>query len=109
MKRVFADAGYWVALLDPSDDLHPKALELSRSLGAARLYTTEMVLVEVANILGKGDPASVAWCSRPSPAFDKIQMSPLNPKPAHYFTKRLISMLRTPTSIGVSRIALPSW
>src|SRR5208283_2909541 len=28
--------------------------ELSRSLGAARFYTTEMVLVEVANILGKG-------------------------------------------------------
>jgi len=53
MKRVFADTGYWVALLNPSDDLRPKALEVSGRLGAVRIYTTEMVLVEVANMLGK--------------------------------------------------------
>ena len=53
MKRVFADTGYWVALLNPSDELHSKALEVSRGLGAVRIYTTEMVLVEVANMLGK--------------------------------------------------------
>ncbi len=53
MKRVFADTGYWVALLNPSDDLNAKAKEVSRGLGAARIYTTEMVLVEVANMLGK--------------------------------------------------------
>jgi predicted nucleic acid-binding protein len=53
MKRVFADTGYWVALLNPSDDLNAKAMEVSRRLGAARIYTTEMVLVEVANMLGK--------------------------------------------------------
>ena len=53
MKRVFADTGYWVAVLNPSDDLHAKANEVSRGLGAARIYTTEMVLVEVANLLGK--------------------------------------------------------
>jgi predicted nucleic acid-binding protein len=53
MKRVFADTGYWVAVLNPADELHLKALEVSRGLGAVRIYTTEMVLVEVANMLGK--------------------------------------------------------
>jgi predicted nucleic acid-binding protein len=53
MKRVFADTGYWVALLNPSDDLNAKAKEVSRRLGAVRIYTTEMVLVEVANMFGK--------------------------------------------------------
>jgi uncharacterized protein len=53
MKRVFADTGYWVALLNPSDDLNAKAMEVSSRLGAVRIYTTEMVLVEVANMLGK--------------------------------------------------------
>ena len=33
MKRVFADTGYWVALLNPRDDLHQKALELSQKMG----------------------------------------------------------------------------
>ena len=53
MKRVFADTGYWVALLNPSDDLNAKAKEVSRGLGAFRTYTTEMVLVEVANMFSK--------------------------------------------------------
>jgi len=53
MKRVFADTGYWVALLNPSDDLNARAKEVSRGLGAHRTCTTEMVLVEVANLFGK--------------------------------------------------------
>ena len=53
MKRVFADTGYWVALLNPRDDLNARAKEVSRGLGAVRIYTTEMVLVEVANMFGK--------------------------------------------------------
>lgn len=53
MRRVFADTGYWVALLNPRDDLNARAREVSRGLGAARIYTTEMVLVEVANMFGK--------------------------------------------------------
>jgi predicted nucleic acid-binding protein len=53
MKRVFADTGYWVALLNPSDQLHERAMAVSRACGAVRIYTTEMVFVEVANMLGK--------------------------------------------------------
>jgi hypothetical protein len=27
MRRLFADAGYWIALLNPKDGLHSKALD----------------------------------------------------------------------------------
>ena len=53
MKRVFADTGYWVALLNPLDDLNAKAKEISHGLGPVRIHTTEMVLVEMANMFGK--------------------------------------------------------
>ena len=49
MRVVFADTGYWVALLNPHDDLHDKALNLSKAVQPAHIVTTEMVLVEVLN------------------------------------------------------------
>ena len=53
MKYIFADTGYWVALLNPGDNLHPKASFLSRSLQPCHIVTTEMVLVEVLNDFSK--------------------------------------------------------
>ena len=47
MKVVFADTGYWTALLYPKDNLHEKALEISSTLGKSRILTTEMVLAEL--------------------------------------------------------------
>ena len=49
MRGVFADAGYWIALVNPADKLHPKARAVSNSLGGARIVTSEMVLIEVLN------------------------------------------------------------
>lgn len=49
MRRVFADAGYWIALLNPKDGLHGKAREVSATLGKSRIVTSEMVLAEVLN------------------------------------------------------------
>lgn len=51
MAEAFADTGYWVAMLDPKDSLHQKALDVSRSLGRRRLVTTEMVLTELLGLL----------------------------------------------------------
>ncbi|MBI3852658.1 MAG: type II toxin-antitoxin system VapC family toxin [Verrucomicrobia bacterium] len=47
MKRIFADAGYWIALVHPRDPLHTKAQEESASVGDAQVVTSQMVLVEV--------------------------------------------------------------
>jgi len=52
MKCVYADADYWIAILHPKEQLHETAVRLSRSLGPARIVTSEMVLVEVLNALG---------------------------------------------------------
>lgn len=53
MKVVFADTGYWVAVLNPKDDWNAKATAASRALGKARLITTEMVLAELLAALSK--------------------------------------------------------
>lgn len=49
MRVVFADTGYWVALLNPHDNLHNKAVHLSQSIQPAHIVTSEMVLTEVLN------------------------------------------------------------
>ena len=49
MNSIFADAGYWIALLHPKDDLHSKAQTVSSQLGQVRLVTSEMILSEVLN------------------------------------------------------------
>jgi predicted nucleic acid-binding protein len=53
MRTVFADANYWIGLFNPSDDLHDAAVRASLTLGRARIVTSEMVLAEVLNGLGK--------------------------------------------------------
>lgn len=53
MKVVFADTGYWVAVLNPKDDWNNRANELSRSLGKFRIVTSEMVLDELLAGLSK--------------------------------------------------------
>ena len=53
MRTIFADACYWIALLNPRDQLHQKANETSKNLGRCRIVTSEMVLTEFLNGLGK--------------------------------------------------------
>ena len=49
MNSIFADTGYWIALLHPKDELHSKAQTVSSQLGQVRLVTSEMILSEVLN------------------------------------------------------------
>ena len=53
MRVVFADTGYWVALLSFHDDLHQKATYLSRTLQPVHILTSEVVLTEVLNDCSK--------------------------------------------------------
>src|SRR5215470_6757665 len=50
MRVVFADTGYWIALINPNDSLHHKARAASENLGPCRVVTSEMVLAEVLNM-----------------------------------------------------------
>lgn len=49
MNSVFADTGYWIALVNPRDILRTKAARVSKSLGNARIVTSELVLTELLN------------------------------------------------------------
>ena len=53
MRTVFADANYWIGLFNPNDELHGAAVQASRTLGRARIVTSEMVLAEVLKGLAK--------------------------------------------------------
>jgi predicted nucleic acid-binding protein len=53
MKAVFADTSFFLAALNPDDELHKSAIALSREIPAPRL-TTDFVLLEVANAMRRG-------------------------------------------------------
>ena len=56
MRTLFADSGYWIAILHPGDQLHNRAMSVTANLGSAVIVTTHMALVEVLNHLaGRGE------------------------------------------------------
>lgn len=55
MRRVFADAAYWIAAANRRDQWHARVVAVMRSLGAATLVTTEEVFGEfLAHYSGRG-------------------------------------------------------
>lgn len=56
MSVVFADSGYWVALINPLDGLRAVARQASGELGAVQIVTSEMVLIEVLNHFSRLGP-----------------------------------------------------
>lgn len=55
MRRVFADTFYFIALMNPSDPAHQRAVAFSKSEGAAMVTTTESVLTELGNAVARSD------------------------------------------------------
>ena len=53
MALVFADTGYWIAILLPSDWLHDRAVSIAATYDEATVVTTQMVLTEVLNHVSK--------------------------------------------------------
>lgn len=49
MSLIFIDTSYLIAILDPKDDRHNRAQEVSKSLGNFKAVTSEMVLTELLN------------------------------------------------------------
>ena len=56
MRTVFADTFYWIALLNPNDQAHTRAVGVSKGLGAAMIITTDEVLTEFLNYFGTRGP-----------------------------------------------------
>lgn len=49
MNGVFAHIGYWIALFNPRDQLHAKAVTASQVLQGRQIVTSQMVLTEFLN------------------------------------------------------------
>jgi predicted nucleic acid-binding protein len=56
MIEVFADTGYWLALILRRDALHEIAMRVSDTMEFSRIVTSELVLVEFVNHLSNSDP-----------------------------------------------------
>ena len=54
MRSVFADSGYWIAVINRLDGLRERAVRIDASLGNHRKVTSEMVLIEVLNHFSGG-------------------------------------------------------
>ena len=52
MKSVFADADFWIVLLNPREELHDRAGRISAGISRSRIVTSEMVIAEVLNFCG---------------------------------------------------------
>jgi predicted nucleic acid-binding protein len=79
MKTVFADAGYWIAILNPTDDLHIKAVNFSNALEPFQILTSEMVFTEVLNSFSKQQShfrQAIAQFVRQSFSNSKIEVVP---------------------------------
>ncbi len=64
MKRIFADTSYWIALLNPRDELHHKAVAATQNHSEDQLVTSEMVLVELLNGFSDNGPRLRAASSK---------------------------------------------
>lgn len=53
MKEIFADTGYWIALVDRDDELHEQARSATGQLASCLTVTTQMALVEFLNFMGR--------------------------------------------------------
>jgi predicted nucleic acid-binding protein len=56
MRRIFADAVYWIALLNRRDQWHSAVVKASRSLAGCQLVTTDEVLIEVLTAFCEAGP-----------------------------------------------------
>ena len=56
MRRIFADALYWIAIPSRKDQWHQAAMRASGNLAGCHLITTEDVLTEVLNAFCEAGP-----------------------------------------------------
>lgn len=73
MTAIFADASYWIAILNAHDQWHDQAHRAEARLGASRLVTTEEVLAE---ILDGFSDWGIAWRHGITRFVDRIRSDP---------------------------------
>jgi uncharacterized protein len=89
MERVFADTGYWIALLNPRDDLHEKASATSRDYSSDQIVTSEMVLTEFLNSFSDYGPRLRAAAARAVASLRETSQLVIVPQTSQLFGKAL--------------------
>ena len=62
IHSIFADTGYFIAILSPTDSLHTRAIKVAKTLAAKRtaIVTTEAVLIETLDGFARYHHRSIA-------------------------------------------------
>ncbi|MDJ0578441.1 nucleic acid-binding protein [Crocosphaera sp.] len=82
MKIVFADTGYWIAMINKKDSLHQKARQVTLEMNPIKIITSEMILSELLDSFSKQGlflkQATVNLINRSydNPNIDIIQQNP---------------------------------
>src|SRR5438128_5343509 len=80
-NSLFADAGYWIALLDERDYLHTKAVAISQLLQNRHIVTSQAVLIEYLNFYSGLNPSlrqQAAQMARAAHFDSTIEVVPLS-------------------------------
>jgi predicted nucleic acid-binding protein len=89
MERVFADTGYWIALLNPRDDLHQKASATSREYSPGQIVTSEMVLTEFLNSFSDYGPRPRRAAAKAAASLRDTPQVVIVPQTSQLFEKAL--------------------
>jgi predicted nucleic acid-binding protein len=89
MKRIFADTGYWIALLNPHDELHGRAVAVAQSCSEDQIVTSEMVLAELLNGFSDGGPGLRVAASKAVKTLRSSQNVTVIPQTSDQFQRAL--------------------
>lgn len=89
MERVFADTGYWIALLNPRDELHQKAIATTRDYSPNQIVTSEMVLTEFLNSFSEYGPRLRQAAARAVATLRETAQVDIVPQTSQLFEKAL--------------------
>jgi predicted nucleic acid-binding protein len=89
MDRVFADTGYWIALLNPRDDLHQKASATSREYSPNEIVTSEMVPTEFLNSFSEYGPRLRQAAAKAVASLQNTSQIVIVPQTSQLFEKAL--------------------
>jgi predicted nucleic acid-binding protein len=89
MRRVFADAGYWIALFNPQDAMHYKAVAAAENYSEDQVFTSEMVLAEFLNAFSDRGPRLRAAAARAVRALRASPHLTIIPQAADQFERAL--------------------
>ena len=96
MRLVFADTSYWIAFLNPRDELHSRARDLSQTLNGAMVVTSEMVLTELLNDFASRGPRLRTFVCGAVEALRKDPTIQIVPQTTAIFYRALLHYQRRP-------------